>query len=250
MTRLRFEGEICGFGTTSGYRIVIGRWPSSPLGAITDAMVEGPDGYRTLVAPDRAAAEYIGATYVFDDIAVGPVVAVRSAHALVVHGPGLEATVSFGRRPPLGLLLRAVPRPVARAPWFAALADPVARVLLPGVRTRGSAGAGRREWYGAHDLHAVTAVRASWQGLALGALAPRATGRGVGGGAGRRGRRAGGARRAGAAGGGRGGGGAPRAARGRGKRPRTQRQAAVGAMARGGGGEALVGRAHFGAHVA
>jgi hypothetical protein len=170
--RVRFEGEICGFGTASGYRIVVGRWPSSPLGPIADAMVEAPDGHRTLVAPSASVAEYIAATYAFDEMVVGPVRCRRSAHGLVVQGPGLDAVVTFGRRPPLGRLLRAVPREVARAPWFATLVDPVARRVLPGVRTRGSAGGGRREWYGAHDLHAVTAVRASWNGRALGALAP------------------------------------------------------------------------------
>jgi hypothetical protein len=170
--RVRFEGEICGFGTTSGHRIVIGRWPSSPLGPIADAMVESPDGHRTLVAPSAAAAEYIAGTYGFDEIAVGPVGAQRSPQGLVVRGPGLEATVTVGRRPALGWLLRAVPRSVAAAPWFAALIDPVARRVLPGVRTRGSAGGDRREWYGAHDLRAVTAVRAAWNGRALGALAP------------------------------------------------------------------------------
>lgn len=170
--RVRFVGEICGFGTTSGYRVVIGRWTASPLGPIADAMVEAPDGHRTLVAPSIAVAEYIAATYTFDEIATGPVVAERSTHGLVVQGPGLEATVTLGRRPPLGLVLRAVPHRVAAAPWFAALVDPLARRVLPGVRTRGTAGGDRREWYGAHDLHAVAAVRASWRGQDLGTLAP------------------------------------------------------------------------------
>ena len=37
---------------------------------------------------------------------------------------------------------------------FCAAVDPVARVVMRGVRTRGSAGHGRREWYGATDHHA------------------------------------------------------------------------------------------------
>jgi len=35
-----FTGEICGFGTTSGDRFVVGRWVDSPLGAFTDVMHE------------------------------------------------------------------------------------------------------------------------------------------------------------------------------------------------------------------
>ena len=50
--------------------------------------------------------------------------------------------------------------------------DPVARVLLPGVRTRGSAGGGRREWYGARDLHRIASMHGSWDGADLGELAP------------------------------------------------------------------------------
>ncbi|HET9257883.1 MAG TPA: hypothetical protein VFO16_22150, partial [Pseudonocardiaceae bacterium] len=37
--------------------------------------------------------------------------------------------------------------------------------------TRGSAGSGRREWYGAWDLHPLVAVKATWQRADLGAMA-------------------------------------------------------------------------------
>jgi hypothetical protein len=50
--------------------------------------------------------------------------------------------------------------------------DPIARVLLRGVRTSGSAGGGRRESYGAYDVRTVTAVSGRWRGVSLGALAP------------------------------------------------------------------------------
>ena len=44
----RFVGEIAGAGTTSGTRLVIGHWPTSPFGPIADAMVEDADGHRVL----------------------------------------------------------------------------------------------------------------------------------------------------------------------------------------------------------
>ena len=44
--------------------------------------------------------------------------------------------------------------------------------LLTGLRTTGSGGGGRTEWYGVQDLHAVTALDAWWDGEPLGALAP------------------------------------------------------------------------------
>ena len=45
---MRFDGWILGLGTTSGTRLVVGHWPRSPLGAVSDVMVERPDGHRVL----------------------------------------------------------------------------------------------------------------------------------------------------------------------------------------------------------
>ncbi len=44
--------------------------------------------------------------------------------------------------------------------------------LLPGVRTRGRTRDGRRQWYGAHDLHALVAAEATLSGRDLGPLRP------------------------------------------------------------------------------
>ncbi len=85
-------------------------------------------------------------------------------------GPGL--TFSVGRRAPLGWLLRLVPRRLATSTAWARVTDPVARVVLRGVRTRGTAGGGRTETYGATDLHRVTSATGTWRGTDLGELAP------------------------------------------------------------------------------
>lgn len=68
--------------------------------------------------------------------------------------------------------MRRAPKQVVTAPWFAAAADPVARVALRGVRTRGSAGSGRREWYGATDIRRIATVDGTWCGQPLGELRP------------------------------------------------------------------------------
>jgi hypothetical protein len=73
-------------------------------------------------------------------------------------------------RTPLGWALRLVPGPVARAPWWCSLTDPVARLVLSGVRTRGTAGNGRRAWYGAGDQHSLAAVQVELAGADLGPL--------------------------------------------------------------------------------
>ena len=69
----RFDGWIAGLGTAAGLRVVIGHWPTSPLGAFTDVMVERPDGHRILLAPDEGVAEFVGATYTFDETRLGAV---------------------------------------------------------------------------------------------------------------------------------------------------------------------------------
>jgi len=173
--RQRFLGSIAGVGSTSGVRVVVGHWPASPFGPFADAMVETADGHRVLLAPSPEVAEFVEATYVFDEVRVEPVsVSVSDEVAdgsWEVRTPSLRLTLHVGRRTPLGRLLRAVPRPLAESPAWCALTDPVARLLLRGVRTRGTANGGRREWYGATDTRAITSIAGSFDGVPLGTLA-------------------------------------------------------------------------------
>ncbi|MEU9976397.1 hypothetical protein [Streptomyces sp. NPDC051014] len=170
--RLCFDGWIAGLGTASGTRIVLGHWPRSPFGPFSDVMLERGDGERLLFAPTRRTAEFVSDTYHFDTVRVLPVdVAVLAGTWTVTAGP-LHLRFATGRRTLLGHLLRAVPGPLARRPVWAAVTDGIARTLLPGVRTRGSAGGGRREWYGAQDLLSIRDLSGTYDGEDLGALAP------------------------------------------------------------------------------
>ncbi|WP_330342186.1 hypothetical protein [Streptomyces sp. NBC_00557] len=170
--RLRFEGWIAGLGTSSGTRVVLGHWQQSPFGAFSDVMLERVDGERILLAPTRKTADFIGATYVFDTVRVVPVRVGVMDHTWSVTAGSLELRFLPGRRGLPGLLLRAVPGPLARSPAWSALTDVPARLLLPGVRTRGSARAGRREWYGARDLRPIRLVSGIFEGVGLGVTAP------------------------------------------------------------------------------
>jgi hypothetical protein len=169
--RWRFTGEIAAFGSTTGHRVVVGRWLVSSFGPFSDVMLETPDGTRLLIAPNDEVARFVAGTYRFDSVEVSPVEVIRQPGRLAVVAGQLQADLTVGRRGWLGRLLRVVPRPVATAPAWAALLDPLVAVVLPDVRTRGSAGAGRREWYGAWDLHPLVSVTASWQGTDLGTMA-------------------------------------------------------------------------------
>ncbi|MCM0620220.1 hypothetical protein [Nocardioides bruguierae] len=164
----RFSGAIAGVGSTSGVRVVVGAWHTSPLGAFADAMVATAGGRRLLLAPSRAVAEFVASTYTFDEVRVEPF----AADGWRVRSDSLELTLDVGGRTALGTALRLVPRGLAGSPAFSTLTDPVARLLLRGVRTRGSAGHGRREYYGALDHHAVVRARGSLDGVDLGDLAP------------------------------------------------------------------------------
>jgi hypothetical protein len=172
MSAHRFHGHIAGVGSTSGVRVVVGAWDRTPLGPFGDAMVESASGHRVLLAPSPEVAAFIEATYAFDEVRLEPFSVVRGAGTWRVESPSLALDLTVGGRMPLGRLLRAVPARVAASPAWATVVDPVARVALRGVRTRGTAREGRREFYGATDLHRVVSLSGSFEGKTLGALAP------------------------------------------------------------------------------
>lgn len=170
--RDRFVGEILGVGTREGTRIVVGVWAESPYGSFADVMVERADGHRILLAPNRQIAEYVAATYRFDEVRVVSVEVTRGGDQVAVTAGRLSLIAKLGRRTAIGWALHLLPDGLTARPWFSRLSDPMARRVFPGVRTHGTAGAGRYEFYGAHDLHAVRSIVATWDGEPLGELAP------------------------------------------------------------------------------
>lgn len=172
MRRHRFTGRIAGVGTTSGVRLVVGHWDHTPLGAFSDVMVESPEGHRVLLAPTDEVARFVEATYSFDEVRIEPVRVEATADRWTVTSPSLTLSLGTGRRTPLGRLLRLVPRALATSPAWCRLTDPVARLFLDGVRTRGVAREGRRESYGGTDVHRVLDASGTFEGQTLGTLHP------------------------------------------------------------------------------
>ena len=172
MTEQLFEGQIAGVGSTSGVRVVLGWWRRTPWGEFADVMVEEPGGHRVLLAPDRRVAELLEQTYAFDEVVTGPVQVVALGRALRVHGRDLDLGITVGGPTLLGGLLALLPRRLATSPRWLTMIDPAARMIMKGVRTKGTAGAGRTEFYGAYGLRRVDCVFGSWRGTELGTLAP------------------------------------------------------------------------------
>ena len=152
----------------SGVRVVVGWWHESPFGPFADAMVERADGHRILLAPAAQVRDLVATTYVFDETRVEPFYggAGGCRERWVVKSPSLSLRLDVGGRMPVGHLLRLVPRRSRRARrsrrW---------PTRWPGWRCGGCApvgwpAPGRREFYGATDLRAVT-------GLAGGSTASR-----------------------------------------------------------------------------
>jgi hypothetical protein len=172
VTEHRFSGRIAGFGTASGTRIVVGIWAESPLGAFTDVMLEDSGGHRTLLAPSEAIARFVSATYTFDEVRVVPVTTRRVDGGLSVAAGDLSVRMRVGGLSTLGRLLRVVPSLLATHPAWLRVIDPVASRLVAGVHTAGTAGNGRREYYGVTLIRALDDVVATRAGESLGALAP------------------------------------------------------------------------------
>ena len=170
--RLVFTGHIAGFGSRSGARMVVGSWLTSPFGRFADVMVETSDGRRTLLAPSDEIAEFISTTYTFDDMEIGPVGVEHTADGFTVRAPGLECSGTLGGPAPFDRALRLVPSRIATAPSWLRLIDPVAARLIPGVRTAGSAGSGRREYYGVCRTRRIVGVDGALRGVRLGGVAP------------------------------------------------------------------------------
>lgn len=171
MTTHAFTGHIAGLGTHEGTRLVLGLWDETPMGPFADAMIEAPDGHRTLVAPRREVADFIAATYCFDEVVVEPV-AVEQGDRWRLTAGDLAVTFSPGRRIWVSPLLSAVPAPLRRSAAWARFCNPIASRLMPGVQTFGSAGSGRTEWYAARAVRSIESATVRWRGRDLGAPAP------------------------------------------------------------------------------
>jgi hypothetical protein len=169
--RARFDGWIAGLGTTSGTRVVLGHWPGSPFGPVTDVMVERADGHRRLLAGSAELGRFVADTYSFDDVHIVTTSVHREGPEWTVAAGPLKFRFTTGGRGALGQLLHTVPAPLARwRPWVRFIGLP-ARLVLRDVRTYGSAGNGRREWYAVQDLHRITRATIELDGVNLGGLA-------------------------------------------------------------------------------
>ena len=166
-----FAGHIAGLGTTSGTRIVVGSWDTSPFGRFADVMVEDATGHRTLLAPRQDVADFVASTYSFDEVRIESV-SVERGLDWSVHTHSLQLRFTSGRRLWIAPLLGLVPPAVRQSPRWARLCSPIAERLMPGVQTYGSAGAGRTEWYAARDARRLVSASATWEDQDLGDLAP------------------------------------------------------------------------------
>lgn len=167
----RFRGYIAGLGTASGTRLVVGHWPDSPFGPFTDVMVENRFGSRLLLAPSEAVARYVSSTYTFDAIDVVPVSAFLAEDRLKVDGGPLQLSAQLGRVTLLGRVLEAVPAPLAVHPLWLQAINPLASLIVRGVRTAGTTG-DRLEFYGVRSIRRLASAQCSWNGEDLGSLTP------------------------------------------------------------------------------
>ncbi len=166
-----FDGHIAGIGTACGLRAVVGVWNSSPFGRFSDVMVQQPSGHRLLLAPAGEVADFISSTYSFDEVQLVEVHATLAPGHLTVDAGPLAVSARLGGRTLLGHALRLVPRPLAVHPRWLRAVSPAAGLFSGGSRTAGTAGGGRREFYGVSDLHNITSAVVHWNGADAGTVA-------------------------------------------------------------------------------
>jgi hypothetical protein len=135
-------------------------------------MVEDATGVRTLLAPSAEIAEFVSQTYTFDRIELGEVASEIDADGFTLSAPGLQLSARLGGPAPFDWLLRTVPGRLAASPTWLRLIDPLAARLVRGVRTAGTAGQGRREYYGVRRTQLITSATGTFNGVDLAGLAP------------------------------------------------------------------------------
>lgn len=152
-------GTISSAAFTGGHRFVVGHWPTSPIGPLSDVMWTDPDDRRTLLVANQAGADFIGSIYAFDDVVVGPIQVRSDGRRTIVDTPQLHLELTGGRLWPIP-----IPRPLAITRWVEA---PIARALM-GVETYGVSPTGATEWYQSRGWRWVTDGSASVDGIDLG----------------------------------------------------------------------------------
>lgn len=166
----QFVGHIASLGTTSGVRIVIGMWATSPFGAFTDVMVQSAEGTRTLLAPTSAIADYVAGAYSFDIVRTVPLTVSMGEDSLALDAGPLSVRAELGGPTVVGRVLGAIPRAVGTHPRWLTAINPIAKILMPGVRTAGTTKNGRQQYYGITGSRRITSATASWAGDPLGVL--------------------------------------------------------------------------------
>jgi hypothetical protein len=175
--RIVLEGCIAGVGFASGDRFVVGLWTGGPLGPMTDVMWAHPDGKRTLLAPSREAADFVGSIYDFDEVRAVDIHVWQSADGFELSAASLHMEARAGAPYRLFALRPMVLRRSLR--WVRVedflLRRAVGRLLLggaDGVRAFGRTRTGIKEWYRVDSYRPMTAAHAAVDGRDLGAMGP------------------------------------------------------------------------------
>jgi hypothetical protein len=152
-------GTISSAGFAGGNRIVVGHWPTSPIGPFGDVMWVTADDQRILLAPSGEVADFVTSIYTFDDVRVVELDVHSDGHRTTARCDALDLELVGGRLRPVPF-----PRPRAVTRYVEA---PIARALMA-VETYGTSATGAREWYQTRGWRWVVAGRASVGGRDVG----------------------------------------------------------------------------------
>src|SRR5688572_17817614 len=93
-----FTGWMAGLGTDRGHRLVVGHWPSSPYGVVTEVLAQEPPATAPCT-PHPQLAAFLGAAYHFDAVEVVPCSARRARRCWTVQAGPLQLSFTSGAAP-------------------------------------------------------------------------------------------------------------------------------------------------------
>ena len=157
----KFEGRISSSSFSSGDRIVVGDWISSPLGSFINIMWARPDGKRILISPSKNCADYVSTIYSFEEVIILPIDINRKDKKIEINALDLSIIFEWGISAHI---------PFKRPKWFISTIEYLVGNIIFGTKTHGKTKDGRKEWYMIREISMISKAYGRFKGESFGRM--------------------------------------------------------------------------------